>query len=70
MANNNDLTNIKNQEIIVEEINEEELDGVVGGGLTDITGPALGTVFGVTAIVEGVLGYALPALGALLGPKQ
>ncbi|MFN6476858.1 hypothetical protein [Nostoc sp. DedQUE07] len=33
MTNVNELTQLTNQEAILEEINEEELDGVVGGGL-------------------------------------
>lgn len=69
MANNNDLTNLNNQEVIFEEINEEELDGVVGGGLTDVTGPLLGTVFGVTGVLEVVVGNLLGGLGAVLGPR-
>ncbi|MFN6565650.1 hypothetical protein [Dendronalium sp. ChiSLP03b] len=33
MANVNGLTQLNNQEAVFEEINEEELEGVVGGGI-------------------------------------
>ncbi|MDZ7962897.1 MAG: hypothetical protein RMY34_34375 [Aulosira sp. DedQUE10] len=43
MANVNGLTQLNNQEAIVEEINEEELDEVVGGFLLGAVGRVLGT---------------------------
>lgn len=47
MANNNDLTQLTNQEAILEEINEEQLDEVVGG-LT----PVFNLLYNVVGVVE------------------
>lgn len=63
MANNNELTQITNQEAIFEEINEEELEEVVGGGILTPTLVGLGaspdalqaTKVGLVTAVAGVL---------------
>ncbi|MDZ7963415.1 MAG: hypothetical protein RM368_00315 [Nostoc sp. DedSLP03] len=52
MTNDKNLTQPNNQEIILEEINEEELDGVVGGGLFD-------GLFGKVAGLVSDLGVSL-----------
>ncbi|OUL19772.1 hypothetical protein BV378_31640 [Nostoc sp. RF31YmG] len=53
MANDKNLTQLNNQEIIVEEINEEELEGVVGGiGLLGTVGRGVGTL--VVRVTDGL----------------
>ena len=58
MANNNDLKQLTNQEVILEEINEEELGEVVGG-LETLLG-------GVGKTVDGILVSVLNLVGGLL----
>ncbi|MFN6527488.1 hypothetical protein [Nostoc sp. ChiSLP03a] len=57
MTNVNELTQPNNQEIILEEINEEELDGVVGGGLIDgLFGRVAGLVADLGASLQNFVG--------------
>ncbi|RCJ39670.1 hypothetical protein A6770_11320 [Nostoc minutum NIES-26] len=71
MANINDLTKLTNQEAMFEEINEEELEGVVGGGaLTDAVIGVLNLVVGVVASVELTAGTLTGSLTNLLIPPQ
>lgn len=61
MANVNGLTQLTNQEAILEEINEEELDEVVGG--LNLLGPTLGALgFGLDLTLTQLVG----GLGTLL----
>ncbi|MEH2125749.1 hypothetical protein [Nostoc sp.] len=60
MTNDKNLTQLSNQEIILEEISEEELEGVAGGGffaflLGDVVGGLLGNVGTSLDIVTGQL---------------
>ncbi len=62
MKNITDLTQPNNQEIIVEEINEEELEGVVGGGfLTNF-------LASVGFILDGTLLGAATGIGGVTQP--
>ncbi|MDZ8135002.1 MAG: hypothetical protein RM049_06825 [Nostoc sp. DedQUE04] len=57
MTNNKNLTQPNNQEVILEEINEEELDGVVGGGLIDgLFGRVAGLVADLGASLQNFVG--------------
>lgn len=60
MTNVNELTQPNNQEIILEEISEEELEGVTGGlgPVGDIVGALGGTVVTVGNLLQ-VLGGVL-----------
>ncbi|MDZ8065556.1 MAG: hypothetical protein RMY64_07930 [Nostoc sp. DedQUE08] len=62
MTNVNELTQLTNQEAILEEINEEELDGVVGGFV--FLGPVLGAL---GTGLDNTLTNALVILGSLGG---
>lgn len=62
MTNVNGLTQPNNQEAILEEINEEELEGVVGG--FNVLGPLLG---GVGTVLDATLTTLLGGLSGLLG---
>ncbi|MGF1938501.1 MAG: bacteriocin [Nostoc sp. ChiQUE02] len=62
MANVNGLTQLTNQEAIFEEINEEELEAVVGGGVVGsllsgiVPPPALEAIkFGLFTILDFLL---------------
>ncbi|MEH2150401.1 hypothetical protein [Nostoc sp.] len=59
MTNVNGLTQITNQEAILEEINEEELQGVVGGGLVEDLIPPVVTIL---TGVGGAVGVLVPRL--------
>lgn len=61
MVNDKNLAQSLNQEVIVEEINEEELEGVVGGiGLLGTVGRAVGTL---VVRVTDALDETLTSLG-------
>ncbi|MEH2174837.1 hypothetical protein [Nostoc sp.] len=62
MTNDKNLTQPNNQEVILEEISEEELDGVVGG--FNVLGPLLG---GVGSVLDATLTTAFGGLSGLLG---
>jgi hypothetical protein len=59
MANDKNLAQFTNQEAILEEINEDELEGVVGGGLVGNLIPGVGTVL---TGVDGILGVVVPTV--------
>lgn len=66
MANDKNLAQLINQEAIFEEINEEELEGVVGGALLDELIPGLATaVTGVSLIVSAVVTRVLNTVATL-----
>ncbi|MEH1945879.1 MAG: hypothetical protein V7K77_02655 [Nostoc sp.] len=52
MTNDKNLTQPNNQEVILEEISEEELEGVTGGGL-------FGEVLGRVSVLVDNLGKSL-----------
>ncbi|MBN3939300.1 hypothetical protein [Nostoc sp. NMS9] len=61
MTNDKNLTQPNNQEVILEEISEEELEGVTGGVLGGLLG-AVGTFLGNVGASADIL------LGQLSGP--
>ncbi|NEU79669.1 hypothetical protein [Nostoc sp. UIC 10630] len=66
MANDKNLAQLINQEAIFEEINEEELEGIVGGALLDELIPGLATtVTGVSLIVSAVVTRVLNTVATL-----
>ncbi|MDZ8091420.1 MAG: hypothetical protein RMZ42_05695 [Nostoc sp. DedQUE05] len=66
MTNVNELTQPNNQEIILEEISDDQLEGVVGAGLLGSLGRAVGT------LVVRVFDAADEVAGTVLsfGPPQ
>ncbi|WP_193199323.1 hypothetical protein [Nostoc sp. MG11] len=63
MTNEKNLTQLNNQEAIVEEINEEELEGVVGGFLEDLLGS-------VGFILDNTLFGLASGIGGVTAPRQ
>jgi hypothetical protein len=56
MANDKNLAQLTNQEAILEEINEDELEGVVGGGLlSGLVFPVFNLLATVVVAVEDLL---------------